>query len=128
MCWGPWEAAGSEFKLVDGLGHMPDPCPRRLLRVVASTSPVLIKCQAQFKALSICLLAHYAHHGSVGQVLLLPTFTDGRTEAQNDLATCLHSQGLEAADPGILALESVLLATTCDAGMMDTFYRWKGQG
>lgn len=31
-------------------------------------------------------------------------------------------------DPGVLALESVFLATACDAGVIDLFYRWKGPG
>lgn len=42
----------------------------------------------------------YAHPGSVAQVLLLSTFTDGETESQNCSVTCPSSHGLEVAQLG----------------------------
>lgn len=68
MCWS-LGGSGSEFKFVDVLGHVPYSysllCPPRgLLRAIVNTSLALMKCQARFKALKICLLAVYARPGS----------------------------------------------------------------
>lgn len=110
----------------------PSLLPKRLLIVIAGTSPVLIKCQTQFKALRIGLLAHCARHSSVGQVLLLSAFTDRNTAAQNGLVTRPNAQGLETAELGFRPWHSS--SGVCALGhnvghrVMDPFYGWKGQG